>query len=47
MIQIQPRLFLVILDVPILELRRIYDWLDSLDTVLISAIEDHMRSGEI
>ena len=47
MIQIQPRLFLVILDVPILELRPIYDWLDSLDIVLNSGIENYMRSGEI
>ena len=47
MIQIQPRLFLVILDVPILELRPIYDWLDSLDIVLNSGTEDYMRNGEI
>ena len=38
MIQIQPRLFLVILDVPILELRPI---------VLNSDIENYTRSGEI
>ena len=49
MIQIRPRLFLVILDLPILELRPFsnYDWLDSLDIVLNSGIENYMRSGEI
>ena len=40
MIQIQPRLFLVILDVPIIESR-------SLDIVLNSGTEDYMRNGEI
>ena len=45
----QPRLFLVILDVPILESRCvfIYDWLDSLDIVLNTGIKNYMRSGEI
>ena len=48
MIQIRPRLFLVILDLPILEFNVfIYDWLDSLDIVLNSGIENYMRSGEI
>ena len=44
MIQIQPRLFLVILDVTRLF---IYDWLHSLDIVLNSGTEDYMRNGEI
>ena len=47
MIQIQPRLFLVILDVSILQLRPIYDWLDSLYIVLNLGTEDYMRNGEI
>ena len=46
MIQIRPRLFLVILDLPIFNVF-IYDWLDSLYIVLNSGIENYMRSGEI
>ena len=44
MIQIQPSLFLVILDTTCVF---IYDWLGSLDIVLNSGIENYIRPGEI
>ena len=46
MIQIQPSLFLVILDIPTTCVF-IYDWLGSLDIVLNSGIENYIRPGEI